>query len=729
MPKIILVSNRLPIRLDESGTPIRTTGGLASALEAVESDAEKVWVGWNGDPLEEVQDPEALSNKLRDLAIEPVYLTEAEVNGFYEGYSNSTLWPLLHSMSQRAHFDHASADSYRTANEKFAEAVLRVAEDDDIVWIHDYQLFLLPGLLRSRRPKLRIGFFLHTPFPSSDIFRILPERREILLGILGADLIGFHTFNYLRHFRSSLLRVLGLETGNDTFFHKGLRHKLGVYPIGHNHQGFADAMKTEAFTNASRQLNEDLRSKKLVLNVERLDYTKGVPQKLAAIRHFLENNPELRDSVMFLIIAVPSRQNVEEYAELTEEVQREVGAINGDFGGVGNSPVHFLHRGFPPEELASFYARADVCLVTPLVDGMNLVAKEFIDCKREHAGASPGVLVLSEFAGAAAEMSHAWMVNPYDIADVSQAIRKSLDLSDEDRWERIHMMQKHLEKNDAGAWAARFLSYFDGEVDDSADASKAGLEEVKQSIIQSAKAGKRVSLFLDYDGTLRDFTKRPEDAIPDPALIPLLESLAEKVDVALVSGRPMHFLSEHFSGKGFALVSEHGYRWSRPDNLEWELINPLVDISWKELIMPQLEQAAQLTPGSHIEEKPSAVVWHYRATDPEFGLWQATRLLSELTDLTANLPVTVHHGKKIIEIASQQVSKGAAVEALALHYGTEVGLSAGDDQTDETMFTIDTHMDPYHTIHLGTTDTAATHITGFERFRSFLEELAKALHS
>ena len=728
MSKIILVSNRLPIKIDASGDPVRTTGGLASALQAIESEDEKTWVGWSGEPEEEIDDKDGLTEKLRKLQIEPVYLDEETVNGFYEGYSNGTLWPLLHYMSQRASFDVSWADSYRKANKAFAEAVLRVAEDGDLVWIHDYHLFLLPALLREANPRLRIGFFLHTPFPSSNIFRIIPERNELLLGLLGADFIGFHTFNYLRHFRSSLLNILGLEADHDSIYHNGHRPRFGVYPIGHDAKGFRTAMETEEFRVAQTGLIKNLNGKKLALNVERLDYTKGVPQKLDAIRHFLEHYPEKREEVIFVIIAVPSRQNVEEYAELTESVQREVGAINGDYGTVGHTPISFFHRGFPPAELASFYSQADICMVTPLIDGMNLVAKEFIDCKRKQFNARAGVLLLSEFAGAAAEMSHAIMVNPYAVGEVAAAIDQALTLSDEEMWSRVRAMQDRLNSNDAGVWANLFISEFKNQPENEMAPVQSDLSQVIDDLAAATEAGQNGMLFLDYDGTLRGFVDKPEDAVPDEDLVPLLKKLHEKIPVAIVSGRPKDFLQEHFGGTGFSLVAEHGYRWSLPDNDDWELVNPLVDTQWKDTILPLLEQAVQLTPGTHIEEKPSAVVWHYRAADKAFALWQAHRLLSELTDITAGLSVAVHHGKKIVEVSSLQVSKGAAVDLLVQKNKISAALAAGDDQTDETMFELENTPEVFHTIHLGDTDTRAAHVTNIEDFRSFLEKLADRLH-
>ena len=728
MSKIILVSNRLPVKMDQNGQPVRTTGGLASALQAIESDDEKVWVGWSGEPEEEIENKDALTNQLRNLKIEPVYLDEETVEGFYEGYSNGTLWPLLHYMSQRASFDVSWADAYRRANEKFAEAVLRVAEDGDLVWIHDYHLFLLPALLRKANSNLRIGFFLHTPFPSSAIFRIIPERDELLLGLLGADFIGFHTFNYLRHFRSSLLNILGLEADHDSLYHDGHRPRFGVYPIGHDARGFRKAMETEDYRIAQDGLLKSLSGRKLALNVERLDYTKGVPQKLAAIRHFLENYPEKRNDVIFVIIAVPSRQNVEEYVELTESVQREIGAINGDYGTVGHTPVTFFHRGFPPEELASFYSQADICMVTPLIDGMNLVAKEFIDCKRQQFNARPGVLILSEFAGAAAEMSHAIMVNPYAVDQVSSAIDQALDLSDEEMWSRVRAMQDRLNTNDAGTWANRFIEQFRDDARKLSCLPSTDLSGVIEDIGAAVDAGENTMLFLDYDGTLRGFVNRPEDAVPDPDLIPLLKRLNEKAKVAIVSGRPKDFLEQHFGDTGFSLVAEHGYRWSLPQNKDWELVNPLVDTQWKANILPLLEQAVHLTPGTHIEEKPSAVVWHYRAADKEFGLWQAHRLLSELTDITAGLSVAVHHGKKIVEVSSLQVSKGAAVDLLVQKNRIGAGMAAGDDQTDESMFELENTPKTFHTIHVGGNDTRAANVSNIEDFRSFLVNLAERLH-
>ena len=728
MSKTLLVSNRLPVRVGPDGKPVRTAGGLASALTGAGVDAG--WVGWPGICTEDVDDVAALEASMAAIKVKPVLIGRDEYDGFYEGYSNGTLWPLLHYMTERARFEDEWFGLYEQVNQKFADAVLDVARDGDTIWIHDYQLFLLPKMLRESGLDLRVGFFLHTPFPSSEIFRALPQRGPLLRGLLGADMIGFHTYNYLRHFRSALLRVLGVESDMDTVLADDRLVQLGVYPIGHDHVGFTKALESDDFSAALESHSTELAGKKLLLSVERLDYTKGVPQKLAAIRRFLEQNPERALEVVFVIIAVPSRKEIEEYTQLTEAVQREVGAINGDFGTVGHAPLQFLYRSFPQAELAALYALADVCLVTPLIDGMNLVAKEYIDCKNHDIGARPGVLILSEFAGAAQEMSQAIMVNPHDVRKMAEAIEHALEMSVEEMEQRTEVMRKRVRRNDSAAWAKKFLTDLGTASEINHPEEGPRFPNLAADLARRANEGEQIALFLDYDGTLRDFVSDPDAAVPDEQLRPLLEGLSahESVNVAVVSGRPASFLQKHFAGGGVTLVSEHGYRWLLPGREEWTLIREHIDTDWKEVVLPHMQQAADSTPGSHIEQKLSSIVWHYRSADPEFGLWQARGLLSELTDVTANLPVSVHHGKKIVEVASQLVNKGQAVKALVGEWNPRVVLAAGDDQTDETMFALD--MDEgvdYVTVHVGNSPTRAIRQTSIRGIRSFLESFAAEL--
>ena len=727
--RLIMVSNRLPVKIAPDGSATRTTGGLASALEGAELENEQIWVGWPGGATEDFDDVEAIRAELKEQKTWPVFLSQKELDGFYEGYANSTLWPLLHYMIERTNFSEDWWQSYKKVNEKFAEVILSVAKEGDLVWIHDYHLFLVPALLRGTNLNLRVGFFLHTPFCSSEIFRVLPHRIELLKGLLGADVIGFHTSSYLRHFRSSLLRVLGKESEMDAIWYGGREVRLLAAPIGHNHIGFQKCMAQDDFDEVVALHRAELDGKRLVLSVERLDYTKGVPQKLKAIHRFLHKHPKKSEQVVFVLISVPSRQGVEEYDQLTEEVQRAVGAINGEFGGVGHSPVQFLHRGFPPVDLAALYALSEVCLVTPLRDGMNLVAKEFLDCQREEIAGRPGVLILSELAGAAEELSNAIQVNPHNTDEVAEAIARALEMPDEERKSRIEAMQKRLRLRHSGPWAESFVKDLEKVPAREQRVAVFEMEPLAKTIANQWREGKEIGLFLDYDGTLRDFVDKPEDAVPDSRLTPLLKSLGatERVKLAIVSGRPPDFLEQHLGGMGLTLVGEHGYRWLKDGVGTWELLNPHVDIEWRDQIRDHLEEAALLTPGTHVEEKQSAVVWHYRNAEPEFGLWRARGLLDELTSMAANLPVTVHHGKKIVEVSSLQVSKGAAVDYLTGLWKTQIAFAAGDDQTDESMFSLEPENLEFYSVKVGTGTTRAHYRTDISGVRVFLESLQKEL--
>lgn len=721
MGRIINVSNRLPVRVGADGTVTTTAGGLASALDGAELGDDLVWIGWPGEASETLSDMAAVRANLHALNIKPVFLTKAELDGFYEGYANSTLWPIVHYMIERARFDGGWWETYRQVNQRFADAVLETAKPGDIVWIHDYHLVLMPRMLRAKAPNLHIGFFLHTPFCSSDVFRTLPERAEVLRGLLGADIIGFHTVSYVRHFRSALLRVLGLSSDMETMHYEERTIHLRAYPIGHNHLGFMREMESPNFPDVVRAQTAHATGHRLVLSVERLDYTKGLPEKLAAIRRFLEGNPKLAAEVSFVLIAVPTRQGVEEYDLLTEEVQREVGAINGDFGSLEHTPVLFFHRAFSMTDLAALYAITEVCLVTPLRDGMNLVAKEFLDCQDERWAKMPGVLILSEFAGAAEELSQALIVNPYNVDQVAEAILRALKMPHEERRDRMEVMQKRLRQTHAGVWAKRILEDIE-HLPTRHTVSMVDINALAEDIVAHHAGGASVGLFLDYDGTLRDFVDVPSDAVPDPELPGLLRDLQsiEGLNVAVVSGRKPSFLEQHLGGLGVTLVGEHGYRWMDRGEGTWALLNPHVDTDWKEGIREHLERASVLTPGTHVEEKQSAIVWHYRRAEPEYGLWRARALLDELTTLAANLPVTVHHGQKIVEVSSLLVSKGAAIDFLMSKWRTNTAIAAGDDQTDEAMFALDPGSRKFYTIKVGAGSTKATHRTNIPGLRSFL---------
>jgi trehalose 6-phosphate synthase/phosphatase len=719
--KLITVANRLPVTFRDNAI-IRSDGGLVSALEGVRRDNELIWVGWpGGDVPQEGRD--AMIKTLReDLGCEPVFLSAEEREGYYDGFSNASLWPILHYMPDYMEYKDEWFDAYWQVNRKFADTVLRVAQDGDIVWVQDYHLFLLPEMLAEANPTLRIGFFLHTPFPSYELFRCQPRRQELLRGVLGAQLVGFHTFGYLRHFRSSLQRILNVDSNLNQVLWGDHRARLGVFPIGIDSHGFGKLVKSDEVARFRTEIDAQYADRRMVLSVERLDYSKGIPKKLQAIERFLELYPELVDSINFVLIAVPSREEVDTYRDLKESVAQSVGHINGRFATVRNIPVNFINRSVPFAELVALYSRADMALVTPLVDGMNLVAKEYLACREN----GDGVLLLSEFAGAAQELFSAVLVNPYDIDGVSRAIADGLQMHIDEQRERVLPMRQRILEYNADRWTEDFLAHLDASSDD--QQATAGYQSARREVLAALQPpGTSLHLFLDYDGTLREFERNPLDAVPTAEMRDLFRQLDACADchVFIVSGRSQSFLDAHFGDYRFGLVAEHGY-WVRLPGADWTLLKNDADLSWKAQIMPIFQFHALSTPGSSVEEKRSALVWHYRKADPEFGAWKANHLIGELTESISNLPVEIHHGKCIVEVNSQHISKGIAVErAMKQVPPGGVAVCIGDDQTDESMLQL--RFDNFFPIKVGEGATAATYrIPSPKKVRAFLSDLIAA---
>lgn len=682
--RIINVSNRLPVKI-QGDDLVKSSGGLVSALEGVTGpggDFDLQWIGWPGGPEEDIAYKDRLSKRLRDeFGYHPVFLSEEEIEDFYHGLSNSSLWPLLHYNPTYFNYQHHWWQTYEKINARFADAVAEVAAQGDMVWVHDYHLMLLPQMLRERRPDLRIGFFLHTPFPSYEIFRCHPKRQELLEGVLGADLVGFHTFGYLRHFRSAVLRLTGRESDVYTIRHHDTETHIGVFPIGINWVGFSEALESEDFRETRKRYAEDYKDKRIVLSVERLDYTKGIPQKLEAIEKYLESNPDRCEDTVFILIAVPSREDVGEYAQLKENIELGVSQINGKYATISNIPVHFINRGVRFEALCALYSLADVAMVTPLIDGMNLVAKEYVACQEDHGG----ILILSEFAGAAQELFNAVQVNPYDIDGMAWSVGEALDMADATKRELMGPMRKKVIEHDSKWWARRFVA---GLEQATSHAPRDAVKKLDDQAIQRfAPSDQQKALFLDYDGTLRGFVNEPSKATPEQRLLDILEQLTKRddLDVYVVSGRKGEFLDRHLGHLKLTLIGEHGYTFKRPGG-EFELLNPDADLDWMPTVREVFDLYAMSTPGTHVEQKRSAMVWHYRAADPEFGHWKAIELIGHLKEAIANVPAAISHGKKIVEVSSQQINKGIAVERFIHENKYAATLCIGDDETDETMF-------------------------------------------
>jgi trehalose 6-phosphate synthase/phosphatase len=720
--RLINVSNRLPVAI-KNGEMTKSSGGLVAALEGLpQGGYEQKWIGWPGAEITDRKEQKQIGRKLADeYGCIPIFLGKEEAAGFYEGFSNSSIWPLLHYLPNYLRYEPEWWEDYRKVNQTFADKVLEIAKDGDLVWVHDYQLMLLPSLLRAEAPNLRIGFFLHTPFPAPQIFRFHPRCRELVAGMLGANRIGFHAFNYLRHFSGAVRRLLRIETELTQVSRDGHTTALGVYPIGINASKFEQTMDSEEFRQRRDEFRRAHEGKRLVISVERMDYTKGILHRLEAIDDFLAKWDQI-DNIRFIFVSVPSREGIEEYQHLLEEVESRIGQLNGKYATLLNSPIHFIHGSIPFVDLCALYALADVALVTPLIDGMNLVAKEFIACQRENAG----LLILSEFAGAAEELFNALFVNPYDSDGVAATLVAALGTPVEQRRSGIQAMRERVIHYDAQHWARSFIEDLAADSTDSGT-EKTHIKEASDQIRRVIESGEKIALFLDYDGTLREIEAEPSAAKPNPAIETLLRQLEQKpnLDITILSGRSETDLAAFFGSFSFRLIAEHGASWRQPGKKPWERLDDKLKYAWKDKLLPILRVYEQATPGSMVEEKPSAIVWHYRKADEEFGAWKADRLTQELSALATNQPIKVRHGKKMVEVNAADINKGAAVARVLEelpNYG--IAICAGDDLTDEAMFELT--LPRLLTIKVGPGLTQARcRIVDPAAFRQFLGDLFK----
>ncbi len=451
--KLVIVANRLPVdrvRLtDGSHEWRRSPGGLVSALEPVMREHDGAWIGWPGssDELEPFVDD--------GLSLVPVALSELEVEEFYEGFSNGTLWPLYHDVVAKPEFHREWWDAYIAVNRRFADRAAEVAAESATVWVHDYQMQLVPQMLRELRPDLRIGFYLHIPFPPAELFSQLPWRRQILEGLLGADIVGFQLAGAAQNFIRLVRQRVGHKTHRDmVYLPDGRTVQAAAYPISIDSDGFEKLARSESVTERAAQIRTALGNpKRVLLGIDRLDYTKGIYPRLRAYAELVADGYFDVDDNVFVQVATPSRERVEQYRVLRDDIDRLVGRINGDLGRIGRPAISYMHSSFPRHEMAALYRAADIMVVTPYRDGMNLVAKEYVACRYENDGA----LVLSEFAGAAEELRQAWQVNPYDINGMKAAIVEAAEAEDRETTRRMKAMRKTVTDNNVGHWATSFL--------------------------------------------------------------------------------------------------------------------------------------------------------------------------------------------------------------------------------------------------------------------------------
>src|ERR1041384_3014911 len=679
---LIIVANRLPFTAERTPDGLRFTrssGGLVAALDPVLAPRGGTWVGGPGLGQEAGDDTGGLEPPVGSRGrYRSVGLSAREVTAYYSGFSNRTLWPLFHYRVDRTRIDAHTWAAYELVNERFARAAAEVSHDDDLVWVHDYQLLRVPYHLRRIAPRRRIAFFLHIPFPSYDVFRILPWARQLLRGLLTADFVGVHVSSYARHLITCAERLLGCDVARAAeIVHFGGREASVQAPPRGIDTGYVETL-ARAAGPASRDPQEPAR----VIGLDRLDYTKGILERMLAIERLLERHPEFLGGFVFPQVLVPSREQVAEYRSLKRELDETVGRINGRFSDQGWSPIRYLVRSLTPTELGALYRHADIALVTPLRDGMNLVAKEYVAAQVD----DPGVLILSELAGAAEELQEALLVNPFDIDAVADALERSLTMQDDERTARMTALRDRVREHSVQAWVTRFL--------EAADAAAARprtvspLDRVRRRLQPWLAARPTVGLFFDYDGTLAPIQERPEDAQLPDATRGALETAARtpNLDTVIVTGRSLADIRRLVGVPGLTYVGNHGFEIEGPGI---SFRHPDIDRYATAVTRAAAELERLAVPGAQVEAKGATLSYHVRrVTDAKHdaAVRAATKLLQR-----RGLRVVL--GKQVVEGRPPiPWHKGAAVLfVLVQRHGADWparvrALYVGDDATDEDAF-------------------------------------------
>ncbi len=688
MGRLLIVSNRLPVTIHRRRGELQfeqSAGGLATGLSSFYRSMNALWIGWPGlDRQVEGAGRSEVTEKLHAQDCHPVFLSQREVDEYYNKFCSATIWPLFHYFPQYATYSNSSWEAYEKANRTFCDAIVSTWQQGDTIWVHDFHLMLLPRLLRERLADPSIGFFLHIPFPSIELFRLLPWRVQLLEGLLGADLLGFHTWDYAGHFLASVRFLLGYDSWMGRVVAGDRVARVDAFPMGIDFDRYATAARKAAVTKEVATLDRSFNGRKVILSVDRLDYTKGILRRLEAFGLFLERNPQYREKLTYVMVVVPSRSTVGRYALLKRQIDEMVGAINGKHGTIDWTPISYMYRSIPFQTLVALYRRADVALVTPVRDGMNLVAKEYLASRVD----GRGVLVLSETAGAAKELGEAVTINVNNDEDIVAALETAFQMSDAEQGERLGVMQTRLRRYNVRRWAQDFLDALvsTSQLQEEMGVRSLGVQARRRLVKSFQQAGQRL-LLLDYDGSLVPFSSKPSRAAPSAEVLDLLQALGSepRTKVVLISGRDRQSLDGWFSHLPISMVAEHGV-WLKPaGSAEWEMIEPLTS-EWKNEVRPILELYTDRTPGSFVEEKDFSLVWQYRRSDSRLGELRARELAAHLSGLTVNLNLQVLEGSKVVEVKNSGVNKGRAAMRWLAEGEPEFVLAIGDDWTDEDLF-------------------------------------------
>lgn len=687
--KLVIISTRLPVSVSRVDGELQfnaSSGGLATGVDSLKKTSDSVWVGWPGIASDDLTRTEKklIISELQKRGCYPVFLSNDEIDKFYGGFSNSTLWPLFHYFPNEAKYDDSYWQTYQTVNKAFAKVAHTFASNNAKMWVHDYQLMLVPQILRKMDKDAAIGFFLHTPFPSFEIFRLIPEREALLEGLLGANLVGFHTYDYVRHFLSSVSKILGYENSLGTIKIGNRLVQTDAFPIGIDYKKFAKGAKNRRVNNILKSFDLFNVKTKVILAVDRADYSKGIPARLDAFELFLEKYPQHLKRAVLVLVAVPSRGDVDAYKELRSTIEQKVSRINGRFSTTDWTPIAYRYQSLPFDELCALYALADVMLVTPLRDGMNLVAKEFIASKHN----SNGVLILSDMAGAATELPDAILVNPNNTQQVASAIDLGLTMPNSEQKQRMKTMQARISEYTIEKWADDFVAELAESVQKQKESPKQLSPKQRKTLLADYDRAKSRLILLDYDGTLKGFVNslherhsRPTDKVKK-----LLKSLTKdkKNKVIIISGRPRNALEKYFENQDLGLVAEHG-GWVF-DAGGW-IQSSLTAKKWKKVLKPILDQFVARTAGSELEEKEFSFVWHYRRASPDLAYVRKEELKRKLRAALKTDDIGVFDGQKIVEIKPKRMNKGVIVSELVTKNNWDFILAIGDDYTDEDMFT------------------------------------------
>ena len=694
--RLVVVSNRLPFTVSfQEGMPQfkPSSGGLTTGFwsyldRPLPTDTERpeyLWMGWPGTSIPPEHEAAVRAYGEKHYKSSPVFLPEESMDRFYLGFCNKTLWPLFHYFPTLTHYEEEYWQEYRNVNRAFGEAVVNALRPDDVLWIHDYHLMLLPKLVREKFPEMPIGFFLHIPFPSWEVFRMLPRpwREEIIEGLLGSSLIGFHTHDYARDFLTSVLRTSGFEhqLGNLTLRDRVV--DVDTFPMGVEFDRFWQAAGSAETDLRVEELRQKCVGQKVIFSVDRLDYTKGLINRLRGYENFLKNNPQWHGKVVFIISVAPSRIGVDSYQAMKLELEQTVGRIVGDFGNVHWTPLVYQFRNLTFEEIVPLYRLCDVALITPLRDGMNLVAKEFIASRPDQTG----VLILSEMAGASKEMGEAIIINPFHREDFARALEQALTMPVEEQIRRNQLLQERLRRYNVIRWADDFVqALLSTQKTEAARRARLLTGKAYSGMVQQYRAATRRTLLLDYDGTLVPFAAEPKLAQPDAELLETLTALGTDPanQVAIISGRPRQTLEKWFGKLPISLIAEHGV-WLRNKNSDWRMLKTLT-ADWKERVRPIFQLYVDRLPGALLEEKEFSLAWHYRRADPEQASQRAKEMLDDLAGYTRNIDVQVFEGNKVIEIRNTGVNKGSSGTEWLSGQTPDFILGIGDDWTDEDLF-------------------------------------------